>query len=337
MKAKALQMPRRVEYEEKTLTNRFGRFYIEPLERGFGHTVGNALRRVLLSSLPGGAITAVKIHNALHEFTSMPGVYEDTTQIILNLKRVRFSFDAEGPVRGHFEKRGKGDLRAGDMEIDPHVKIINPDLHIATLNDEAELIIDCEIASGRGYVVAEQHPNVERPIGVISIDSQFSPVERVNMSVENTRIGQRTDYDKLTLEVWTDGSVTPMDAMSQAARVLKEHFELFSSFEEETAIPEVKEEDEERARVRGLLQKSVEEMELSVRSSNCLRAAEIKTLGELVQKSEAEMLKYRNFGRKSLKEIADVLQDMGLSFGMDIDSYLEAKPEEESEEEYIGL
>ena len=337
MKCKPLQMPRRVEYEEKTLTNRFGRFYIEPLERGFGHTVGNALRRVLLSALPGGAITAVKIHNALHEFTSLPGVYEDTTQLILNLKRVRFRFTAEGPVRGHFEMRGKGELRAGDMIVDPSVEIIDPDLHIATLNDEAELMIDCEIASGRGYVVAEAHPNVERPIGVISIDSHFSPVERVNINVENTRIGQRTDYDKLTLEVWTDGSVTPMEAMSQTAKVLKEHFELFSSFEEETVQPQVQEEDEERARIRSLLLKSVEEMELSVRSSNCLRAAEINTLAELVQKSEAEMLKYRNFGRKSLKEIADVLHNMGLEFGMDVKFYLESKPEEETEEEYIGL
>ncbi|MGD8394183.1 MAG: DNA-directed RNA polymerase subunit alpha [Candidatus Eiseniibacteriota bacterium] len=337
MKVKPLQMPRRVEYEEKTLTNRFGRFFIEPLERGFGHTIGNALRRVLLSSLPGGAVTAVKIHDALHEFTALPGVYEDTTQIILNLKQIRFKFDADGPVRGHFEKRGKGELVASDMEVDPSVTIINPDLHIATLNDEAELVVDCEISAGRGYVVAEQHPNVERPIGVISIDSQFSPVERVNMHVENTRIKQHTDYDKLTLEVWTDGSVAPMDAMSQAAKVLKEHFELFSSFEEETIEPEVKEEDEERSRIRALLQKSVEELELSVRSSNCLRAAEIATLAELVQKSEAEMLKYRNFGRKSLKEIADVLQDMGLSFGMDVKKYLEPQTEEETEEEYIGL
>ncbi len=337
MKCKPLQMPRRVEYEEKTLTNRFGRFYIEPLERGFGQTVGNALRRVLLAALPGGAITAVKIHNALHEFTSLPGVYEDTTQLILNLKRVRFRFSTEGPVRGRFEMRGTGEMRAGDMQVDPSVKIINPDMHIATLNDEAELIVDCEIASGRGYVVAEAHPNVERPIGVISIDSHFSPVERVNISVENTRIGQRTDYDKLTLEVWTDGSVTAMDAMSQGAKVLKEHFELFSSFEEETIEPEVHEEDEERARIRGLLLKSVEEMELSVRSSNCLRAAEITTLAELVQKSEPEMLKYRNFGRKSLKEIADVLHSMGLEFGMDVKSFLENKPEEEVEEEYIGL
>jgi len=337
MKVKQLQMPRRIEYEEKTLTSRFGRFTIEPLERGYGHTIGNALRRVLLSSLPGAAITAVRIQGALHEFTSLPGVYEDTTQIILNLKRMRFQTDLEGPIRGHFEKRGKGELRAGDVEIDPSVKVLNQELHLATLNEEAELIVDVEIGLGRGYVVADQHPNVERPIGVISIDSHFSPVERVNMSVENTRIGQRTDYDKLTLEVWTDGALTPMEAMSQAARILKEHFSLFSSFEEEAVEPEVSEEDEEKGRVRAMLKKSVEELELSVRSSNCLRAAEIQTLGELVIKSEAEMLKYRNFGRKSLKEISDVLGEMGLSFGMDLSEYLEEKHGDEAEEEFVGL
>ncbi len=337
MKVQPLQMPKRVEFEEKTMTDRFGRFYIEPLERGYGHTVGNALRRVLLSSLPGAAITAVRIQDALHEFTSLPGVYEDTTQIILNLKRMRFRMSQEGPVRGHFEKRGKGELKAGDVEIDPAVQVLNPELHVATLNDEAELVVDVEIGLGRGYVVADQHPNVERPIGVISIDSHFSPVERVNIAVENTRIGQRTDYDKLTVEVWTNGALSPMEAMASSSRVLRDHFGLFSSFEEETIEPEVADEDEEYARIQTLLSKSVEEMELSVRSSNCLRAAEIRTLSELVTKTEAEMLKYRNFGRKSLKEIADVLENMGLHFGMDLDQYRKDKPTEITEEEYIGL
>ena len=337
MKWKPLQMPKRVEVEEKTMTDRFGRFYIEPLERGFGMTIGNSLRRVLLSSLQGAAVTAVRIEGVLHEFTTIPGVFEDTTQVIMNLKKMRFRYNAEGPVKGHFEKRGKGEVRAGDMELDPSVNILNPELHIATLGDEAELSIDVEIASGRGYVVAEQHPNVERPIGVTAVDSQFSPIERCNFVVENTRIGQRTDFDKLILEVWTDGSISPVDAVAHGAKVLKDHFTLFINFEEELQVTEEPIEDEEIARVRGLLEKSVEELELSVRSSNCLRAAEIKTLGQLVQKSEAEMLKYRNFGRKSLREIAEVLQEMGLAFGMEVKPYLEAKKIEEKQEQYLGL
>jgi DNA-directed RNA polymerase subunit alpha len=336
MKWKPLQMPKRVEVEEKTMTDRFGRFFIEPLERGFGMTIGSSLRRVLLSSLQGAAVTAVRIDGVLHEFTSINGVYEDTTQIIMNLKKMRFKFTADGPVKGHFEKRGKGELRAGDIEVDPSVTVLNPELHVAGLNDEGELSIDVEIAPGRGYVVAEQHASVERPIGVISVDSQFSPIEKANFTVENTRIGQRTDFDKLILEVWTDGSVAPIDAVAHSAKVLKDHFSLFINFEEEPQVVEETTEDEDVARIRALLEKSVEELELSVRSSNCLRAADIKTLGQLVQKSEAEMLKYRNFGRKSLREIADVLGDMGLQFGMDVKQYLEPK-KEEKQEQYLGL
>jgi DNA-directed RNA polymerase subunit alpha len=336
MKWKPLQMPKRIEFDEKTMTDRFGRFTFEPLERGFGVTIGNSLRRVLLSSLQGAAVAAVRIEGVLHEFTTIPGVFEDTTQVIMNLKKMRFKFNSEGPVKGHFERRGSGEVRAGDMNVDPSVTVLNPELHIATLGDEAELSIDVEIASGRGYVVAEQHPNVERPIGVTAVDSQFSPIERCNFIVENTRIGQRTDFDKLILEVWTDGSISPIDAVAHAAKVLKDHFTLFINFDEEPVAAEEPIEDEEIARIRSLLEKSVEELELSVRSSNCLRAAEIKTLGQLVQKSEAEMLKYRNFGRKSLREIADVLVEMGLSFGMDVRPYLEAK-KEEKQEAYLGL
>jgi DNA-directed RNA polymerase subunit alpha len=336
MKWKALQMPKRVEVEEKTMTDRFGRFFIEPLERGFGMTIGSSLRRVLLSSLQGAAVTAVRIDGVLHEFTTINGVYEDTTQVIMNLKKMRFKFTADGPVKGHFEKKGKGEVRAGDMEVDPSVTVLNPELHVATLNDEGELSVDVEIAPGRGYVVAEQHASVERPIGVISVDSQFSPIEKVNFTVENTRIGQRTDFDKLILEVWTDGSVAPIDAVAHSAKILKDHFGLFINFEEEPQEVEEVTEDEEIARIRALIEKSVEELELSVRSSNCLRAADIKTLGQLVQKSEAEMLKYRNFGRKSLREIADVLGEMGLFFGMDVKQYLETK-KEEKQEQYLGL
>ncbi len=336
MKWKPLQMPKRVEVEERTMTDRFGRFFIEPLERGFGMTIGNSLRRVLLSSLQGAAVTAVRIEGVLHEFTTINGVFEDTTQVIQNLKKVRFKFDADGPVKGHFEKRGKGELRAGDLEVDPSVTVLNPELHIATLNEEAELLIDVEVSPGRGYVVAEQQASVERPIGVVAVDSQFSPIEKVNFTVENTRIAQRTDFDKLIVEVWTDGSVAPIDAVAHSAKILKDHFSLFINFEEEVEEVEEVREDEDTSRVRALLEKSVEELELSVRSSNCLRAAEIKTLGQLVQKSEAEMLKYRNFGRKSLREIADVLSEMGLQFGMDVSQYLEPK-KEEKQEQYLGL
>jgi DNA-directed RNA polymerase subunit alpha len=272
----------------------------------------------------------------LHEFTTINGVFEDTTQVIQNLKKVRFKFDADGPVKGHFEKRGKGELRAGDLEVDPSVTVLNPELHIATLNEEAELLIDVEVSPGRGYVVAEQQASVERPIGVVAVDSQFSPIEKVNFTVENTRIAQRTDFDKLIVEVWTDGSVAPIDAVAHSAKILKDHFSLFINFEEEVEEVEEVREDEDTSRVRALLEKSVEELELSVRSSNCLRAAEIKTLGQLVQKSEAEMLKYRNFGRKSLREIADVLSEMGLQFGMDVSQYLEPK-KEEKQEQYLGL
>ncbi len=324
MKWKNITMPKQV-VPDAANTDGYGKFVIEPLERGFGITLGNALRRTLLSSLQGASITAVRIDGVLHEFSTLPGVIEDVTEIILNLKQVRMKLHGDGPKRGTFETKGKGEVRAGDLQVDAEVEILNPELHIASLNRDGDMRMEVEINGGRGYVSADQHSQTDRPIGVIPIDSLFSPVTRVNYTVDATRLGQRTDYDKLTLEVWTDRSILPADAVAWAAKILRDHFSLFIHFEE-AIVEEVEEEvDEEVMRVRKLLDKSVEELELSVRSSNCLRAAEIKSIGDLVQKSEPEMLKYRNFGRKSLKEIQDILGEMGLSFGMDIGRFYEHK------------
>jgi DNA-directed RNA polymerase subunit alpha len=322
MKWKNLTMPKQATPDPAN-TDGYGKFVIEPLERGFGVTLGNALRRVLLSSLQGGAITAVRIDGVLHEFSTLPGGIEDVTEIILNLKQVRLKLHGDGPKKGTIEMKGKGEVRAGDIQVDSEVEVLNPDLHIATLNRDGDLRMEVEINGGRGYVSADQHSQTDRPIGVIPIDSLFSPVTKVNYQVDVTRLGQRIDYDKLTIDVWTDRSILPQDAVAFAAKILRDHFQMFIHFDEPIEEDVEEEVDEELMRVRKLLDKSVEELELSVRSSNCLRAAEIKTIGDLVQKSEAEMLKFRNFGRKSLKEIQDILGEMGLSFGMDISRYLE--------------
>ena len=324
MKWKNLTMPKQV-VADPTSTDSYGKFTIEPLERGFGLTVGNALRRVLLSSLQGVAITAVRIEGVLHEFSTLPGVIEDVTEIILNLKQVRLKLHGDGPKKGTFEARGKGEVRAGNLIVDSEVEVLNPDLHIASLNKDGDLRMEVEIDGGRGYVSADQQSQTDRPIGVIPIDAMFSPVTKVNYEVETTRLGQRIDYDKLTLEVWTDASILPSDAVAVAAKIMRDHFNLFIHFEEPIEEEVEEEVNEDILRIRRLLDKSVEELELSVRSSNCLRAAEIKTIGDLVQKSEPEMLKYRNFGRKSLKEIQDILGEMGLSFGMDVSEYFDGK------------
>jgi DNA-directed RNA polymerase subunit alpha len=324
MKWKNLTMPKQVVADPGNTTG-YGKFVIEPLERGFGITLGNALRRVLLSSLQGAAITAVRIEGVLHEFSTLPGVIEDVTEIILNLKQVRLKLHGDGPKRGLFEASGKREVKAGDLQADPDVEILNPDLHIATLNRDGDLRMEVDLNGGRGYVSADQHSQTDRPIGVIPIDSLFSPVTKVNYHVEATRLGQRIDYDKLTLEVWTDQSILPADAVAWAAKLLRDHFEMFIHFENEPVIEGEEEEDPQLALARRQLEKSVEELELSVRSSNCLRAAEIKTIGDLVVKSESEMLKYRNFGRKSLKEIQDLLAEMGLTFGMDLSRFYQPK------------
>ena len=321
MKWKNLQMPRTIELDEASASPRYGKFTIEPLERGFGLTIGNSIRRVLLSSLQGAAVSAIKMEGVLHEFSTIPGAIEDVSEIILNLKQMRFKLHADYKINARFKKTGPGELKAADLQADPGVEVLNPELHIATLNKEGEIDMEVEISGGRGYVPADQQED-ERAIGVIPLDAHYSPIKKVNFEVENTRVGQRVDFDKLTLEVWTDGSILPKDALAYSAMILKQHFSLFVDFEEPIDHVEEEEEDKEKGRIRALLEKSVEEMELSVRSANCLRAAEIKSIAELVQKPESAMLKYRNFGRKSLKEISDILGEMGLSFGMDISPYM---------------
>jgi DNA-directed RNA polymerase subunit alpha len=324
MKWKNLTMPKQVVADPGNTTG-YGKFVIEPLERGFGITLGNSLRRVLLSSLQGAAITAVRIDGVLHEFSTLPGVIEDVTEIILNLKQVRLKLHGDGPKKGLFEVSGKREVKASDMKVDADVEILNPALHIATLNRDGDLRMEVDLNGGRGYAPADSHSQADRPIGVIPIDSLFSPVTKVNYQVEATRVGQRIDYDKLTLEVWTDQGILPADAIAWAAKLLRDHFDMFIRFEVPIEMEGDEPDDPQVARMLGQLGKNVEELELSVRSSNCLRAAEIKSIGDLVQKSESEMLKYRNFGRKSLKEIQDLLAESGLSFGMDVTPYYQHK------------
>jgi len=315
-------MPKEIVMEEATATPTFARFKVEPLERGFGNTIGNALRRTLLSSIQGAAVTAVKIDGVLHEFSTIKGVKEDVTDIILNLKQLILKMHCDEPKFLHLEVEKKGEITAGDIQEDPEIEVLNKDLVIATCTEEAKVKMDILIGHGRGYVPAEMHNLEDYEIGLIPVDSNFSPVTHVNYVVKNTRVGQRTDYDSLTLEITTNGSVTPEDALGYAAKIIKDHMLLFIHFEEEPVEEEEEEVDEELERFKELLSRSVEELELSVRSSNCLKAANIKTLGDLVRKTESDMLKYRNFGRKSLKEIVEILEGMGLRLGMDVDAIL---------------
>lgn len=330
MKWKNLLMPKEIVQDESLATGTFGRFIVEPLERGFGVTIGNALRRALLSSIQGAAVTGVKIESALHELTNVPGIQEDVTDIILNVKQLVFRFYADDPKFIVLDVEKEGEITAADITPDSDVEILNPDLVIATANEVAKLRIEMLVGYGRGFVPSESHDLEEFGIGMIPIDSNFSPVRNVTYTVEDTRVGHRTDYDRLALDVTTDASVSPEEAVGFAAKVVKDHMLLFITFEE--PVEEVEEEvDEEKEKLRELLSRSVEELELSVRSSNCLRAANIKTLGELVSRSESEMLKYRNFGRKSLKEISEILDGMGLHFGMEITSYLGEAPAKDEE------
>ncbi|HEX7879339.1 MAG TPA: DNA-directed RNA polymerase subunit alpha [Candidatus Eisenbacteria bacterium] len=322
MKWKTLQMPRGIEIDSSVSNDRYGKFTIEPLERGFGMTIGNSLRRVLLSSLQGAAISSVKIDGVLHEFSTIPGVLEDVTEIILNLKQTRYKLHADYQSRARFKVAGPAEVLAGDLEHGPEVEVLNPDQHICTVNKEGTLHMEVEITAGRGYLSGEGAVEEDRPIGEIPVDAHFSPIKKVNFFVENTRIGQRVDYDKLTVEVWTDGSILPQDAVAYSAKILQDHFALFVQFQEPIETDQDEVVDADMARIRDLLLKNVEELELSVRSANCLRAANIRSIGELVRKPESEMLKYRNFGRKSLKEISDILTEMGLGFGMDVTPYL---------------
>ena len=320
--------PRVLDKDGDTLTLQYGKFSCEPLERGFGITIGNSLRRVLLSSLQGAAITAVKIDGALHEFSTLPGVVEDVTDIILNLKEVLIQMAEAGPRVIHIDKRGDGPVKAGDLLTPEGITILNPEHHIATLSGDAKLRIELTVQMGRGYVPAERNKTASMPVGSIPIDALFSPVRKVNYTVTNARVGQQTDYDKLTLEVWTDGSVAPDDAVAYAAKILKDQLTIFINFEE---LPEPEEETEADEELRVLnenLNRPVDELELSVRSANCLQNANIKLIGQLVQKSETEMLKTKNFGRKSLKEIKEILASMGLSLGMKLDNWKDPTLEE---------
>ncbi|MAE69069.1 MAG: DNA-directed RNA polymerase subunit alpha [Gemmatimonadetes bacterium] len=323
MKMKSLTMPKRVEVEKETTTDRYGKFVVQPLERGFGHTLGNAMRRVLLSSIHGAAVTAVRIEGVQHEFSTLPGVLEDMSQIVLALKRLRVKLLADiEPKTIRISHSGKGPVTAADIEPDPEIVILNHDLHIATATEDRKFQLEAEITTGRGYVPVDRSALDGSGIGTIPVDAVYSPVTRVLYEVGNTRVGQRTDYDKLTLEVHTDGTVSPEDAVSFAGKILKDHLQLFITFEEEPEIEEEEEHDEELERMKDLLRRPVDELELSVRSANCLRMANIRTLGDLVQKTEPQMLKYRNFGRKSLVELKEILSEYGLGFAMEVEGFI---------------
>ncbi|KMY65794.1 DNA-directed RNA polymerase subunit alpha [Desulfocarbo indianensis] len=311
--------PSRIEVDEDTHSDSFGKFSCEPLERGFGHTIGNALRRILISSLQGAAITSVRIDGVLHEFSTIPGVLEDVSDIILNLKGVRLRYLGHGPTTLTISATTEGPVRAGDIKTPPDVEVLNPRHHIATLGPDGSIEAELTVQTGKGYVTADRNKNPDDPIGVIALDAAFSPITKVNYVVTQARVGQITDYDKLTLEVHTNGAVRPEDAVAYSAKILKEQLTIFINFPEE---PEpVEEKNEEEPQLNENLFRTVDELELSVRSANCLKNADIKFIGELVQKSEAEMLKTKNFGRKSLNEIKEMLTEMGLNLGMKLDSF----------------
>jgi DNA-directed RNA polymerase subunit alpha len=320
MKWKALHMPKGIVKEKGD--SKYGRFVVEPFERGWGITVGNALRRVLLSSLQGAAVVSVKFEGVQHEFSTLEGVKEDVAEIILNLKQLRVKLLSDEDATLRLDISGEGEVRAEHVEPNPDVQILNPDLHIATLSKNGSLTLELRISDGRGYVVSDELKREDDPIGVIPIDANFSPVTKVSYEVSDTRVGQRTDFNRLEMEVWTDGSIDPEDAMAYASKLLVDHLEMFINFEGDLEAAEEVVKDEEKERIRQLLKMRVDELELSVRSSNCLRCANIHTIADLVRNQESEMLKYKNFGRKSLIELNEVLSNMGLSFGMDVDYYL---------------
>jgi DNA-directed RNA polymerase subunit alpha len=312
--------PKRLQIDTDTLTDCFGKFKAEPFERGFGTTVGNSLRRVLLSSLQGAAIVSVRIKGVLHEFSTIPGVTEDVADIILNLKGVLLKVHGHESRNIRIVKKGEGVVTAGDIITDSHVEILNPHHHILTCAKEADVEMDMVVSMGKGYVPAERNRDEKAPVGTIPIDAIFSPIKKVNFAVTNARVGQITDYDKLTLDVHTDGSVRPDDAVAYAAKILKEQLQIFINFDEQVeAVEEVA--SEESRKINENLYRSVDELELSVRSANCLKNANIHLIGDLVQRSEAEMLKTQNFGRKSLNEIKDILAEMGLTLGMVLENF----------------
>ena len=320
MKFKPVVMPGRVRVDQDSLTERYGKFVVEPLERGFGTTLGNSLRRVLLSSIQGAAVKAVRINGVLQEVSYIPGVVEDVTDIILNIKRLRIKNHRNGPVTLYLQATGEGEIKAANIEVNPDVEILNPELHIATLDKDGELEMELYVDVGRGYLSSERQMK-ERdsyPVNTILVDAIFTPIERVKYLVENARVGDITDYDRLIMEISTDGTITPQESLAYAGKILKDHLLLFINFPDEDESPLDREEDS-KEEANPYLAKGVEELELSVRAYNCLKAANIKSIGELVNKTEAEMLKYRNFGKKSLNEIKEVLAKYNLYLGMNTD------------------
>ncbi len=321
------ELPKRLAKDETTATETYARFIAEPFETGYGHTIGNSLRRVLLSSLEGVAITSIKIDGAMHEFTTVDGVVEDVTDIVLNLKKVRFKSVSRETQTLLLSVNKEGAVTAGDIELNQGVEVVNPDQHICTIDKKKKLEMELEVRVGRGFCPGDENKKVDQPIGVIAIDSLFSPVSRVRYNVEQARVGQKTDYDKLILEIWTDGRISPDDALTQASAILQHHLDVFVGYDKNAVEfeEEQKPVDDEKSKLRKLLNMSVNEIELSVRAANCLNNANITTVGQLAMKTEQEMLKYRNFGKKSLNEIKEKLSALGLALGMNIDPALLAE------------
>lgn len=318
------KMPEAVVLDEATYSNTYGKFTLQPLERGYGVTIGNSLRRVLLSSIPGAAIVAVRFNGILHEFSTIPGVVEDVAEIILNLKQVRLKLINKKPGKIDVSINGEGVFTAADIQkASAEIEILNPELHIATLSKNAKLDMEIRVGKGVGYVPSYENKSPEYTIDTIAIDAIYTPIKNVKYEIENVRIGDKNDYEKLTLEIETDGSITPDDSLTQAAKLLRDHIQLFINLDME---PEEKaaetQKDTEKERIKKILLTNVDDLELSVRAHNCLKAANIKTIAELVKREESEMLKFRNFGRKSLSELADIVESLGLEFGMDVDKYL---------------
>ena len=326
------EMPKRLTKEESTATDTYAKFVAEPFETGYGHTIGNSLRRVLLSSLEGAAITSIKVDGAMHEFATIDGVVEDVTDIVLNLKKILFKAHTRDPQTLLLSANKDGQVTASDIQLNQNVELVNPAQHICTLDKKRKFEMELEVKIGRGFLPGDENKKPNQAIGVIAIDSLFSPVTRVRYQVENARVGQRTDYDRLILEVWTDGRITPDDALTQASAILQHHLDVFVGYDKNAVEFEevVDKQDEEKGKLKKLLNMSVNEIELSVRAANCLNNANITTVGQLAMKSEQEMLKYRNFGKKSLNEIKDKLQALGLTLGMTFEPDLLEAPKEDN-------
>jgi DNA-directed RNA polymerase subunit alpha len=324
-------MPKRLTKEDATATDTYAKFFAEPFETGYGHTIGNSLRRVLLSSLEGAAISSIKVEGAQHEFATIDGVVEDVTDVVLNLKKVLLKAHTRDTQTLLLSVNKEGAVTAGDIELNQNVELVNPGQHICTLDKKKKFEMELEVKVGRGFCPGDENKKPDQPIGVIAIDSLFSPVTRVRYAVENARVGQRTDYDKLILEIWTDGRITPDDALVQSSAILQHHLDVFMNYDKNAVEFEETEtkQDDEKAKLKKLLNMSVNEIELSVRAANCLNNANITSVGQLSMKTEAEMLKYRNFGKKSLNEIKEKLASLGLSLGMNIDQTLLESPKEE--------